>query len=102
MFLFRLPQDIYQTAKVAKILLLLEKGKGEQFKGKSLNSIELQQDVYYSSESESSDKDEDLIPLSERTLKNIASLEKINEMKKNLQQEQTSNTYMYLYLFSNY
>lgn len=51
-FLFRLPQDIYQTAKVAKILLLLEKGKGKEFKGKNLNDIEFNQEIYYSSESE--------------------------------------------------
>ncbi|XP_050505238.1 uncharacterized protein LOC126883628 [Diabrotica virgifera virgifera] len=30
----RLPQDIYQTAKVAKILLLMEKGKGNRYRGK--------------------------------------------------------------------
>ncbi|KAJ8945785.1 hypothetical protein NQ314_009054 [Rhamnusium bicolor] len=48
----RLPQDIYQTAKVAKVLLLLEKGKGKEFRGKNLSEIELDKDVYYSSESE--------------------------------------------------
>ncbi|KAH1001414.1 hypothetical protein HUJ04_005440 [Dendroctonus ponderosae] len=47
-----LPQDIYQTAKVAKVLLLLEKGRGKEFKGKNLNEIELEKDIYYSSESE--------------------------------------------------
>ncbi|KAH1009977.1 hypothetical protein HUJ05_004342 [Dendroctonus ponderosae] len=49
---YGLPQDIYQTAKVAKVLLLLEKGRGKEFKGKNLNEIELEKDIYYSSESE--------------------------------------------------
>lgn len=48
----RLPQDVYQTAKVAKVLLLLEKGKGKYFRGKALNEIELDKDIYYSSEEE--------------------------------------------------
>ncbi|KAL1516177.1 hypothetical protein ABEB36_000096 [Hypothenemus hampei] len=56
---YRLPQDIYQTAKVAKILLLLEKGRGHQFKGKNLEEIELDKDVYYSSEEEAEIQDEE-------------------------------------------
>lgn len=51
-FYLRLPQDIYQTAKVAKVLLLMEKGRGDQFRGKNLNEIEIDNEVYYSSESE--------------------------------------------------
>lgn len=67
-----MPQDIYQTAKVAKILLLLEKGKGEQFKGKTLSEIELEQDIYHSSESDDNTDDiDDSIPLSERILQSI-------------------------------
>ncbi|KAK9736426.1 hypothetical protein QE152_g12493 [Popillia japonica] len=58
---YRLPQDIYQTAKVAKILLLLEKGRGNEFKGKKLSEIELNNDVYYSSESENEDEHPNLI-----------------------------------------
>ncbi|KAK4885629.1 hypothetical protein RN001_001900 [Aquatica leii] len=48
---YRLPQDIYQTAKVAKVLFLLEKGKGKEFRGKSLHEINLEKDIYYSSDS---------------------------------------------------
>ncbi|KAL1490034.1 hypothetical protein ABEB36_013945 [Hypothenemus hampei] len=55
---YRLPQDIYQTVKVAKVLLLLEKGRGREFKGKSLNDIQLQREVYYSSEDEDAMQDE--------------------------------------------
>lgn len=34
------------------MLLLLEKGRGKEFRGKSLSEIELKNDIYYSSESE--------------------------------------------------
>jgi hypothetical protein len=58
-----LPQDIYQTAKVAKILLLLEKWKRKEFKGKSLGEIDLDNNIYYSSESENEDRDLNLQPI---------------------------------------
>lgn len=45
MTFYRLTDDTYQTAKVAKVLLLLNAGKGNEFKGKSLNEIEVSQDV---------------------------------------------------------
>ncbi|KAL3281696.1 hypothetical protein HHI36_004902 [Cryptolaemus montrouzieri] len=51
---YRLPQDIYQTAKVAKILILLEKGKGHQFKGKSLDEIVLDEELTSDSDDEES------------------------------------------------
>ncbi|XP_060519128.1 uncharacterized protein LOC132697593 [Cylas formicarius] len=51
---YRLPQDIFQTAKVAKVLLLLEKGKGKVFKGKCLSEIEIEEEA---SILESSDDD---------------------------------------------
>ncbi|KAJ8929599.1 hypothetical protein NQ314_017706, partial [Rhamnusium bicolor] len=35
-----LPQDVYQTAKVSKLLLAINKGKGSDYKGKSLDEIE--------------------------------------------------------------
>uniref|UniRef100_A0A6P7GZ10 Uncharacterized protein LOC114344736 n=1 Tax=Diabrotica virgifera virgifera TaxID=50390 RepID=A0A6P7GZ10_DIAVI len=38
---YRLPDDIYQTAKISKLLLLMEQGGAAQFKGKSLNDIDL-------------------------------------------------------------
>lgn len=37
----RLPQDIFQTAKVSKILIAINRGKGAQYKGKSLDEINL-------------------------------------------------------------
>ena len=47
-FLFiRLTEDLYQTAKVAKVLLLLNAGKGHEFKGKSLSQIEVEQEEIF-------------------------------------------------------
>lgn len=60
---FRLPQDIHMTSKVAKILLLLEKGKGKEFKGRSLSDIELGREIYYSSESETEVDQDKSLPL---------------------------------------
>ncbi|KAK9685312.1 hypothetical protein QE152_g38136 [Popillia japonica] len=64
---------MYQTAKVAKILLLLEQGKGEKFKGKNLNEIEIENEIYYSSES---DNDEE--PLINKVLRKAAHTETCN------------------------
>lgn len=36
---YRLTEDVYQTAKVAKVLLLLNAGKGSELKGKNLSDI---------------------------------------------------------------
>lgn len=36
---YRLTDDVYQTAKVAKVLLLLNAGKGAELKGKHLEDI---------------------------------------------------------------
>ncbi|KAK4886952.1 hypothetical protein RN001_003223 [Aquatica leii] len=77
---YRLPQDIFQTAKVAKVLLLLEKGMGEKFKGKSINDIHLEKDIYYSSESDNEVDDSE--PLSERVLRRAATSIKDNEQDK--------------------
>ncbi|KAI4463195.1 hypothetical protein MML48_4g00007080 [Holotrichia oblita] len=70
---YRLPQDMYQTAKVAKILLLLEQGKGEKFKGKKLNEIEIENEIYYSSESDSDEE-----PLINKILHKVAHTETSN------------------------
>ena len=42
---------------MAKVLLLLEKGKGKYFHGKTINDIQLDKDIYYSSNS-SEDEEE--------------------------------------------
>lgn len=69
---FRLPQDLYQTAKVAKILLLIEKGKGEKFRGKNLSEIEIENEFYCSSESEGEDE-----PILNKVLHKVADTEMI-------------------------
>ncbi|KAJ8943729.1 hypothetical protein NQ314_009666 [Rhamnusium bicolor] len=38
---YRLPDDIYQTARISKLLLFMEKGKAGQFMCKSLDEINL-------------------------------------------------------------
>lgn len=42
---YRLPNDVYQTAKVSKLLLLNENGGASQFKGKRLDEIEINLDT---------------------------------------------------------
>lgn len=39
--MYRMPDDVYQTAKVSKLLLLMTEGGAEQFKGKSLEEIDV-------------------------------------------------------------
>nr|CAI5852466.1 unnamed protein product [Callosobruchus analis] len=51
---YRLPQDIFQTAKVAKLLLLMEKGETAENKGKTLDDIDLELQSW--SSQENSDK----------------------------------------------
>ena len=38
---YRLPDDIYQTAKISKLLLLMEKGQASRYKGKNLDEIDI-------------------------------------------------------------
>jgi len=53
---FRLPNDVYQMAKVSKVLRMAEKGNLAQFKNKSLDEIQLNDD---DSVMEDSSSDED-------------------------------------------
>ncbi|CAH0558692.1 unnamed protein product [Brassicogethes aeneus] len=48
---YKLPQDIYQTAKVSKLLLLMERG-AEDYKGKSLNEININPEKELAEESD--------------------------------------------------
>lgn len=57
-FFYRLPQDLFQTAKVVKLLLLLIKGKGTQFKGKSLKELDQLGEDILSNDDEESNPDE--------------------------------------------
>lgn len=38
---YRLPDDVYQTAKICKLLLMMEEGSAAKYKGKNLNEIDL-------------------------------------------------------------
>lgn len=74
---------MYQTAKVAKVLLLLEKGKGGKFKWKSLNEIQF--------DSESSDEETDL-PVSEKFLNRHATDEATSSVTQIINEEVTEST----------
>ncbi|KAI4459279.1 hypothetical protein MML48_6g00003767 [Holotrichia oblita] len=50
---YRLPQEIYQTAKVSKLLMAINKGKGAEYSGKTLDEIEFSDNVESDSESDS-------------------------------------------------
>lgn len=41
---YRLPDDIYQTAKISKLLILMENGQAGQYRGKCLEDIDLNLD----------------------------------------------------------
>lgn len=51
---YRLPNDIYQMAKVSKLLLLNEKGQAAKYKGKTLDEINVSLDI---EENDNSDDD---------------------------------------------
>lgn len=51
---YRLPNDVYQMAKISKLLLLNEVGQASKFKGKSLDEIHVDLDII---EDESGDED---------------------------------------------
>lgn len=58
---YRLPDDIYQTAKISKILLLMEEGGAGQFKGKSIDEINIEMDTNLL-ENNNSDSDSEDFP----------------------------------------
>lgn len=57
---YRLPDDVYQTAKISKILLLSKGGAFEKFKGKRLEEIEID-DMLIEEESEDDDDENKFI-----------------------------------------
>lgn len=58
MIFLRLPQDIYQVAKVSKILQLMEKGNAADFKNKCLDEIDIDMDHIELLEDPSNDNDD--------------------------------------------
>lgn len=63
---YRLPDDIYQTAKISKLLILMENGRAGQFKGKKLDDVEI-------------DLNEDLLESTEIEKKSIETMEQLND-----------------------
>lgn len=59
---YRLPDDIYQTAKVSKLLLLSEKGQAAKFKGKRLDEIDINLEI--EDEADSDNNDDEFVNIS--------------------------------------
>lgn len=53
---FRLPVDIYQTARVVKLLLMMEKGVPIEYKGKTLSEININVDEFVEDDNKSGKK----------------------------------------------
>lgn len=49
---YRLPENVYQVAKVSKFLLMMEKGDANEYRGKNLDDININIDGLVSEESE--------------------------------------------------
>lgn len=59
-YFYRLSESTFQVAKVSKLLLLMEKGRGQEFRGKSLDGININVDSLVSDvEGDHDDDDED-------------------------------------------
>lgn len=72
---YRLPNDIYQTAKVSKLLLLSEKGQTSVFKGKALDEINISLDIEEEEDENDIVDDEDVEDLNENVEKGGDKLE---------------------------
>nr|CAI5835430.1 unnamed protein product [Callosobruchus analis] len=88
---YRLPQDIYQTAKVAKVLLLMEKGQGDKFGGKNLNEIDIAPEIYDSSESEYEDYDDE--PIVQKVLNRVTRNQETESAENHSHNETEKNYY---------
>lgn len=73
--LFRLTEAIYQTAKIAKVLLLLNSGKGSEFNGKNLSDIQIAEDEFLNEEGE------------EENIEGEENLEEIEEDEENIERD---------------
>ncbi|KAF5307703.1 hypothetical protein FQR65_LT18362 [Abscondita terminalis] len=57
---YRLPSDIYQTAKVSKILLLAQKNSIDQFKGRRLDDLQVDEQIIETQNDRASDCEENI------------------------------------------
>lgn len=58
---YRLPDDVFQTSKISKLLLIMEKGNADEFQGQTLDEIEIDMEVNLldtNGKSDESDSDE--------------------------------------------
>ncbi|KAK9685537.1 DDE superfamily endonuclease [Popillia japonica] len=58
---YRLPDDVYQTAKISKLLLLMESGNAGEHKGKALDEININLEEDLMNECQKSNEDSDEI-----------------------------------------
>ncbi|CAG9773287.1 unnamed protein product [Ceutorhynchus assimilis] len=68
---YRLPDDVYQTAKISKLLMVMEKGGADHYKGKSIDEIDIDMEENLLGDKEcddNSDDDEDENPIIDELL----------------------------------
>ncbi|CAG9823910.1 unnamed protein product [Phaedon cochleariae] len=58
--LYRLPNDVYQTAEVSKLLLLMDKGNASEFKEKALDGKEIDIEDLFEEKEDFVESDEEL------------------------------------------
>lgn len=89
---YRLPDDVYQTAKISKLLILMEKGEAGEYKGKSLDeiNIDLNENLLINDDDEginAEDNDREEITEDLFHTKNEVATDKIQEIKVQVQKE---------------
>lgn len=87
---YRLSESAFQVANVSKLLLMLEKGDGQEFRGKNLNDINIYVDALVS-DIEENESEEDL-PLDIIESSNSIKLNDIQENKKSVQTNKETKT----------
>ncbi|XP_074035312.1 uncharacterized protein [Leptinotarsa decemlineata] len=60
---YRLPDDVFQTAKISKLLILMEQGEAAQFKRKALNDIDLNMEEDLMAYNEKADREKSASPV---------------------------------------
>lgn len=78
---YRLPDDVYQTAKLSKLLLLMEKGEANHYKGKSLDEIEINMEENLLDEKQDDEDDVEDVeePINESIKKSKNGSEKVDD-----------------------
>ncbi|KAJ8932212.1 hypothetical protein NQ314_014832 [Rhamnusium bicolor] len=59
---YRLPDDVYQTAKISKLLMIMEKGGANEYRGKTLDEVNIDmEENLLDSKSDEDDADDDIV-----------------------------------------